>query len=317
MTVDEYPENGGDALDGDDTEAVQPLGLDLPGEEPPDLWPDPDTMAGPGHALDPWWQQQSADGLCGPVSVASIVSEFTGSVHTEAEVTAAAVSIEELEELPDGAWSGMDAEGIERLLEHYGVPAHVDHGSLDELRTYLEQGRRIVLAVDSDEVWFGADDDSDPGDAGADHALVLEGIDDARGVAILNDPGNPDGQGYEIRLDTLDDACENGQMVVTDVVPGTIIGAPAEGAIPETEQGEPPAPTAPSPDLVTPAPTAAGADQASPTPAGQAPANASRDRGAGGDRFLPTAGAIAGAVVVPLTIRSAARAIVRRRRRRL
>jgi hypothetical protein len=103
------------------------------------------------------------------------------------------------------------------LLEHYGIDAHVEHGDLSSLARYLEQGRSIMVAVDADEL-YGRDDDSSQEDRAADHALRISKIDEDAGVAILHDPRNPGGEGYEISIDALHDAwADSGNgMVVTD-----------------------------------------------------------------------------------------------------
>src|SRR3954467_2602144 len=45
----------------------------------------------PNHAGDIWWQEQSEDGLCVPVSVAIVASQLTGAWHSEQEVKDLAV----------------------------------------------------------------------------------------------------------------------------------------------------------------------------------------------------------------------------------
>ena len=183
---------------------------------------------------DAWWFQQSADGLCVPASCAMIFNQLTGQVIPESEFVAFAQQAGLL--TWDGAeWSGMTAEDGAKMLELLGVEAQVaDGATIDDLDRWVDiEGRNVILAVDSDEVWYGVDDDG-AGDAGADHALRLAEVDTERGVAYLEDPGNPAGRGYVIALSTLEDALADsgGQVVVTGPpladafsTPGTVVDA--------------------------------------------------------------------------------------------
>jgi hypothetical protein len=169
-----------------------------------------------------WAQIQSENGFCVPASVGMIVSEFTGIVQTESEMVGTAIDLNLLYGSP-GAWIGMTTQGTVELLDHFSVDSHVEYGSLDDLRSYLDDGRGIVLMVDADELWTSSPDDVQLADAGADHAVVITGIDDERAVVTLNDPGQPNGAGWEISVADLMDAWDdsNYEMVVTDGTPQT------------------------------------------------------------------------------------------------
>jgi hypothetical protein len=117
----------------------------------------------------------------------------------------------------------MTTEGTVELLDRFGVESHIEYGNIDDLRGYLDENRGIVLMVDADELWSGAADDVQLGDIGADHAVVVTGIDDERAVITLNDPGQEGGEGWEITIADFMDAWDdsNYEMVVTDEVPET------------------------------------------------------------------------------------------------
>lgn len=227
---DEDPATDADSVDepdGPDDPSYVPLDPTLaPGDDTPEGGgdgPGADGVYGDPESDSTWAQTQSEDGFCAPVSVGMIISELTGSVHGEAELVTAAQGLGVLGGEP-GAWTGMTVEGTVELLEHYGVEAHAETGTLDSLAQYLEEGRNIVVAVDSDEVWTATDDDASSNDAGVDHAVVITGIDTDRGVVILNDPGQQDGEGFEIPIEQFEDSWTDGgnAMVVTD--------GPTEGA---------------------------------------------------------------------------------------
>lgn len=220
-----------------------------PGLEPTDpiLTPGLDPLSDPVPAgLSPvggqdeaqLWQPQEVDGLCAPTSVAIVASEFTGRFVDKDDVAAVAES-HGLISQGEAGWSGMNAGETEQLLELYGIAGHVEQGDLQTLDRYLEENRGVILAVDSGEVW--GTESGIIGDANLepDHALVVTEIDQARGTATLNDPGDPAGAGREIPLTVLADAWADSSnlMVVTDAAPG-------EGGPPATEgsEGAPAAP---------------------------------------------------------------------------
>ncbi|OJF13485.1 cysteine peptidase family C39 domain-containing protein [Couchioplanes caeruleus] len=168
------------------------------------------------------WFEQAANGYCVPSSIAQIVSEYSGSHHADESAFVARANALHLFTIgPDGVPS-MGIDGAHALLEDAGVPADIEIGiGVDTLVGYLAEGRRVMLAVDSDEIWYGREDE-----AAADHAVVLTGVDTTRGVAILSDPGTPDGNMLEVPLDVLADAWADGgnAALVCDYPPGEVPG---------------------------------------------------------------------------------------------
>jgi hypothetical protein len=230
-----------------------------------------DFVDGEGHLLDPFWQDQEADGLCAPTSAAIVMSFISGQFHDKDEIAEKAIELGLLEPLPDGSFSGMTLYDLEHLMEYYNVDGDVQHGTFEQLQRALDQGSQVIVAADSDEVWFaGVNDDGSPTDRMADHALVVAGIDESRGVVILSDPGNPDvGQGYEMTLADFRNAwADSGnEMLVTE---------PDRDGVPPTQP-----PSGPSQPQQHPAATGSGEH--------------------GGDGLAAIAGTAA-ALIVPLTI---------------
>jgi Peptidase_C39 like family len=180
------------------------LGDDSVPPTEPEVTPVVDLVHGDGSAEVQWGQIQTENGYCGPVSIAMVLSELTGVPRDETQMVQAALDRDMLVGEP-GAWIGMYVQDVATLLTEYGAPSHVETGTLDSLRTYLDHGRDIILFVDSSEVWQGIDDDGTAGDR-QDHFLVITEIDDERGVATLNDPGIPNGVGREVSLTVIEDA---------------------------------------------------------------------------------------------------------------
>jgi hypothetical protein len=170
-----------------------------------------------------WAQIQTENGFCVPTSIAMVASEFAGhEIGAQSAVTEA----EQLGYLTrDGAgnWSGLDIQQGQDLLEHLGVACHVESGTLDTLRQYLDEGRAIVLGVNSNDIW-NPDSAAAHGPNGAiDHAVVITGIDDTTGTVTLDDPGTPNGAGEHVSISDLENAWDDGnnEMIVTDGTPAT------------------------------------------------------------------------------------------------
>lgn len=203
--------------EGAEAPTASPASVDPPTPVSPTNTSAPSQHGEPLNDLQ-WSIHQSENGFCMPASVAMIASEMTGHPVTEASAVASGIGLNLLDGEP-GSWTGMNAQEGEQLLEHFGVPAHTEQGDLNDLRQYLDEGRGIILGIDSSEVWEGIDDDLAPGGNKADHALVITGINDSNGMVTLNDPGHPDGAGMQVPIAVLLDAwADSGNtMVVTDM----------------------------------------------------------------------------------------------------
>ncbi|MDD7940856.1 C39 family peptidase [Actinomycetospora lutea] len=184
-----------------------------------------DGMHGDPEQASSYWYAQSVNGYCVPAAVAQIVGEWQGRNVGEPEVVSRAVAHGWLtttdttgDGVPDDA-SGMTSSDAEALLESYGIPATTTHGSLKDLESLLDADRDIIAYVDSDEVWYGTDDDGSDGGADANHAVVVTGIDDEN--VYLADPGDPSGAISVVPRATFEDAWDDSgrEMLVTDTAP--------------------------------------------------------------------------------------------------
>lgn len=206
-----------------DPTQVSPGGLDVdPQDVEPqdvglDLVADGQLIGDPAGDAEHWFQQ-SVNGFCVPASVAQIVSEYTGEHHAdEQHFVERANELKVFEVGPDGV-PGVGVEGALALLEDAGIPASIELGTgVETLVEYLDEGRRVVLAIDSGEIWTGETTE----DNAPDHAIVVTGVDVARGVVIVSDPGDPTGNGKEYPIDAFEDAwADSGYAaVVCDVTP--------------------------------------------------------------------------------------------------
>ena len=186
---------------------------------------DPDYQQ--GH-----WQLQNLPDNCAVVAQASILSQFGFDVSMD-EATYVAMA--------NGWYSpgfGTSPDDLGNVLEAYGVPTHsVDFASIEQLAAELQQGHRVLVGVNSGELWdqgpmaefwnwfnevTGRDSSTF---TPADHAVAVTGLDLSdlsHPKVILNDPGEPDGAGQVYPLDRFMDAWENSDFhyTSTSMAPG-------------------------------------------------------------------------------------------------
>jgi hypothetical protein len=172
------------------------------------------------------WHEQATNYTCAVVSQEFILEALTGQEFTEEQLA---------QEAMDQGWlseaGGTPMDDMGKLLELHGIGVErtVDT-SLEDLVSELETGNKVMVAVDSDEVWtagqdFFADELADmldypgaiPGQ-GANHAVEVVGVDTSdpdHPMVILNDPGHPQGQGLMMPAEEFIDAwADSGHYMV-------------------------------------------------------------------------------------------------------
>ncbi len=169
------------------------------------------TLIGDGEADGGNWGLQTTGFTCAVVSQQMILREF-GIEMSEAELVYEATAGGFL---TDG---GTSIEDMGRLLDSHGVQTHHGFG-IEGMVDDLSHGRKVIVAVDCGEIWgtdfFGEDYFSG---SRADHALVVSGLDLSdrdNPMAVLNDPGTPDGAAMRVPLEQFLDAWnDSGQTYV-------------------------------------------------------------------------------------------------------
>lgn len=160
------------------------------------------------------WEYQGNTGRCALYSQKFVIEELT---HCD-------IDIEELADLAEtNGWfsenSGTPLLNMDKVLDYYGIHSDMSfHNDFSDLQRELEAGKKVIVAIDADEIWYGENDDLfTPGD-GPNHAVEVIGVDhsDPNNImVILNDSGNPNGCGEMVPLDAFLDAWEDGncQMI--------------------------------------------------------------------------------------------------------
>lgn len=174
------------------------------------------------------WEYQSTPFTCAVEAQRGIIEAYTGQEISEAQLVYDATSMGHLSD------QGMSAADIGSLLEHYGVPCHqVENAQISDIVSELAAGHRVIIGVDSGELWGEESGLSDFYEQAADHAIWVTAVrDDGDGniTVVVNDSGDPEGAGREYPLDTFVDAWEDsgGFYVATDGPPENL-SAQAEG----------------------------------------------------------------------------------------
>lgn len=160
------------------------------------------------------WEYQGDTGRCALYSQKFVIEELT---HQD-------IDIEELADLAEeNGWfsedSGTPLLNMDKVLDYFGIDSEMSfHNDPADLQRELEAGKKIIVSIDADEIWYGEDNDLfTPGD-GPNHAVEVIGIDHTNPdnpMVILNDSGSPNGCGEMVPLDTFMDAWEDGncQMI--------------------------------------------------------------------------------------------------------
>ena len=186
---------------------------------------DADVIGAPGEEMNNWHQQANPD-TCAVVSQEFILESLTGQEFSEEQL--------QYEAWRMGAYTpggGTPLECMGDLLEAHGIPVEREYGAtLDELSAKLADGEKVMVALDSHEIWTpGQDYVTDelltdcaglPGQQ-ADHAVEVIGIDYSdpnHPMVILNDPGHQQGCGLMVPADEFVNAWQDSNCYMVSTV---------------------------------------------------------------------------------------------------
>jgi Peptidase_C39 like family len=153
-------------------------------------------------AAAPYWRQQHSSN-CGEMAVADVVGQITGDEPAEQRITALA------EGTPSAAragpiWNipaGTDIRDLPVLLAHFRIKADNIQTNINELKSDLAEGRRVIVILNAETIW------NRPGNRkAANHFVVVTGIDPRAGVVHLNDSGITTGRDEQVPIATFERA---------------------------------------------------------------------------------------------------------------
>lgn len=161
------------------------------------------------------WQCQGNTNRCALFSQLFTIEQLTGQQIDIEEFTNKAV---------ENGWfseeGGTTALNMDKMLTHYKVNHDmVFDANMEQLESELNNGSKLIVSVDSGQIWYGDDNDIFSPATRADHALQVIGIDHSdpnNPMVILNDSGSPSGCGEMVPLDVFENAWATGdhQMIV-------------------------------------------------------------------------------------------------------
>lgn len=177
----------------------------------------PDMVSGDPEASMEHWEYQGNTGRCAIYSQKFVIEELTGEDIDIEELVAVA---EENGWFNEAEGGGTVSLNMDKLLEYYEVKHEMqfdsDTASLEEA---LNNGDKVIVSVDSGQIWFGEDNNIFTPETQADHAvqvIAIDHTDPENPMVVLNDSGSPDGKGEMVPLDVFEDAWSAGdrQMIV-------------------------------------------------------------------------------------------------------
>jgi hypothetical protein len=146
----------------------------------------------PESDVQVWDGQQGYADTCAIRCQEFVLEQFTGMPFDEAAL---------VQEARDAGWyapgGGTSMEDVGNLLEHHGIAVNRYEGAtVFHLANELAQGHKVIVGVDSGELWgehpILESLEDKLGIAGADHAVVVSGIDTSdpdHVQVIVSDPG--------------------------------------------------------------------------------------------------------------------------------
>lgn len=183
--------------------------------------PQPDYPAGitgdPKTSMEEW-ENQGMTNRCALYSQKFVIEEFTG----------VEINMEEFAEVADyNGWFtddfGTTFLNMNKMLDYYGIENKMSfHNNVDDIEECLEDGGKVIVSIDADEIWYGEGDDLFSPNSGANHAVEVIGIDRTdpeHPMVILNDSGNPNGKGVMIPLADFEDAWQDGECQMIECYP--------------------------------------------------------------------------------------------------
>lgn len=174
---------------------------------------DMDKVIGdPGSAMEVW-ECQGDTGRCALYAQMFIIEEYTGQD----------IDIEQFADIAEAnGWfteeGGTPIVHVGKMLEYYGLETETSTGNdLSDIADALNNGEKVIVGVDSEEYWYGENDDMFTPNDGANHAIEVIGIDYSdpdNPMVIINDSGNPNGCGDMIPYQTFMDAWEDSDCMM-------------------------------------------------------------------------------------------------------
>lgn len=173
---------------------------------------DYDSLVGTPHEDIQYWEFQ---GQSGPCAIYAQMFAYEGLTGRECDID------DLIEVAAENGWydgSGTAMDDMDKVLEYLGVDTELSYDNdMDDIIETLENGGKVIVAVDGDEIWYGDNDDMFTPNS-PNHAIEVIGVDYSSGepMVILNDSGTPDGQGLMVPMDQFVDAWDDSGCLMVE-----------------------------------------------------------------------------------------------------
>lgn len=177
----------------------------------------PDLVSGDPAVDMEHWEFQGPTGRCAIYAQKFVIEEAVGREVPIEELVAVA---EEHGWFNEAAGGGTTTLNMDKLLEYYGVDHEMSFDNdINSLEEALNDGKNVIVGVDSGQIWYGDPNNIFSPETQADHAVQVIGIDHTdpeNPMVVLNDSGTPNGCGELVPLEVFENAWNAGdaQMIV-------------------------------------------------------------------------------------------------------
>lgn len=164
------------------------------------------------------WEYQQATNRCALFAQLFVIEELTGQE----------IDIEEFVDTAEAnGWfteeGGTLLVDMNKMLNLYGVENEMTtNGDIEDIEKCLENGGKVIVGVDGDEIWDVNHDTDWYSPSDPNHAIEVIGIDKSdpdNPMVILNDSGHPDGQGMMVPLEQFERAWQDSECEIITAYP--------------------------------------------------------------------------------------------------
>lgn len=180
----------------------------------------PEGISGDPQESMTYWECQGETNRCALYSQKFVIEELSGNGQE--------IDIEEFAQVAkDNGWfteeEGTSLLNMNHMLDYYGIDNEMTfHNTVDDMEACLNDGGKVIVSIDSNEIWHGHDNNIFVPTNSSNHAVEVIGIDrtDPDNVmVILNDSGTPYGRGELVPLEVFEGAWQDGDCQMIECYP--------------------------------------------------------------------------------------------------
>lgn len=175
---------------------------------------DPDFVSGDPMSSMDVWECQGETNRCALYAQKFVIEELTGR-HIDIE--------EFVKVAEENGWfsesGGTPFLNMCKMIDAYKLEHTMSfHCTIQDIENCLNNGGKVIVSLDANEIWYGEDDNLFSPFSNANHAvqvIAIDRTDPSSPVVVLNDSGHENGKGSMIPMDVFLGAWEDGncQMI--------------------------------------------------------------------------------------------------------